>query len=99
MSHQCFPPFFSISLKWSYTDHPFAPSHSGLVAYREFTQAGFDVFLFERDTVPGGAWHYTKDGYTNKPISNADVSIGNFVPSLPPEGVTLPYEEHYEGGI
>ena len=72
-------------------------SYSGLVAYRDFAQAGFDVWLFERDTVPGGTWHYTEEAYTKTPIPNADLSVGDFVPSLPPEGVVFPYEEHYEG--
>lgn len=63
---------------------------SGLVAYRDFAHAGFDVYLFERDTVPGGTWHYTEEAHTKTPMPNADISVGDFVPSLPPEGVALP---------
>jgi cation diffusion facilitator CzcD-associated flavoprotein CzcO len=73
--------------------------YSGLVAYRDFAQAGFDVWLFERDTVPGGTWHYTEEAHTKTPVPNADISVGDFVPSLPPEGVALPYEENYEGEV
>ena len=72
-------------------------SYSGLVAYCDFAQAGLDVWLFERDTVPGGTWHYIKEAHTKTPMPNANVSVGDFVPSLPPEGVVLPYEEPYEG--
>jgi hypothetical protein len=70
---------------------------SGLISYREFVKAGFDVHIFERDTVPGGNWHYTDDVPDTAPVPNADSSVGDFVPSLPPNGVKLPYEEHYEG--
>lgn len=72
---------------------------SGLAAYHELDKAGYDVYLFERDTVPGGNWHYTDETPVKEPIPNADVSVGDFVPSLPPEGARLPYEEHYEGNV
>ena len=72
---------------------------SGLIAYRELTQSGFDVRLFERDTVPGGNWHYTDEIPVDAPFPNADVSIGDYAPSLPPEGAELPYEEEYESEI
>jgi hypothetical protein len=32
-------------------------------------------------------------------MPDADISIGDFVPSFPPEGVALPHEEHYEGEV
>jgi len=67
----------------------------GMIAYREFTQAGFDVHVFERDTHPGGNWHYTEAVPDKAPIPNADISVGDYIPSLPPEDATLPYEEHY----
>lgn len=70
---------------------------SGLVSYRELTQAGFEVKIFERDTVPGGNWHYTDETPVDAPIPNADISVADFVPSLPPSGVELPYEEAYHG--
>jgi cation diffusion facilitator CzcD-associated flavoprotein CzcO len=74
-------------------------SCSGLVAYRDFDQAGFDVWLFERDNVPGGNWHYTEEAHTKTPIPDADISVGDFVPSLPPESVTFPYYERYQGEL
>ncbi|KAG6852181.1 hypothetical protein C0991_002328, partial [Blastosporella zonata] len=69
----------------------------GLLNYREFTQAGFDVHLFERDYIPTGNWHYTEETPVDAAIPNDDVSIADFAPSLPPEGVRLPYEEVYQG--
>ncbi|KAG6831535.1 hypothetical protein H0H87_004861 [Tephrocybe sp. NHM501043] len=69
----------------------------GLVNYREFVKAGFDVRLFERDTLPGGNWHYTDETPVNAPIPNADISVADFTPSLPPKGAKLPYEEDYNG--
>ena len=69
---------------------------SGLVAYRELTEAGLDVRIFERDSVPGGNWHYTEEVPLDAPVPNAPIPIGNFVPSLPPEGVDLPYSEEFE---
>ncbi|KAF8654311.1 hypothetical protein AX16_003538 [Volvariella volvacea WC 439] len=65
---------------------------SGLIAYREFTQAGFEAHLFERDHAPGGNWHYSDETPVDAPIPNADVSIGDYVPDLPPQNVGLPYE-------
>ncbi|KAG6907920.1 hypothetical protein DXG01_006850 [Tephrocybe rancida] len=71
----------------------------GLVNYREFVKAGFDVRLFERDSLPGGNWRYTDETPLDAPIPNADISVADFVPSLPPKGVTLPYEEVYHGEV
>ncbi|KAJ7471178.1 hypothetical protein B0H11DRAFT_2040725 [Mycena galericulata] len=69
---------------------------SGLVAYREFSGAGFEqVRVFERDDVPGGNWHYTEETPVDAPIPNVDPSVGDFVPSLPPPGTVLPFEQHY----
>ena len=67
----------------------------GMIAYREFTRAGFDVHVFERDGLPGGNWHYTAEVPVKAPIPNAEISVGDYTPSLPPEGATLPYEEYY----
>ncbi|KAF8127436.1 hypothetical protein EV363DRAFT_1515362 [Boletus edulis] len=69
---------------------------SGLVAYRELTEAGLDVRLFERNSVPGGVWHYTEEVPLDAPVPNVPASIGDFVPSLPPAGVDLPYTEEFE---
>ncbi|KAG6374681.1 FAD/NAD(P)-binding domain-containing protein [Boletus reticuloceps] len=69
---------------------------SGLVAYRELTEAGLDVRLFERNSVPGGVWHYTEEVPLDAPVPNVPASIGDFVPSLPPAGVDLPYIEEFE---
>ncbi|KAJ7248815.1 FAD/NAD(P)-binding domain-containing protein [Mycena rebaudengoi] len=69
---------------------------SGLIAYREFVNAGFDhVRVFERDHVPGGNWHYTEQTPLDAPIPNVDPAIGDFEPSLPPHGKSLPVEEQY----
>ncbi|KAG5639887.1 hypothetical protein DXG03_002591 [Asterophora parasitica] len=70
---------------------------SGVLSYREFTKLGFEVHLFERDHGPGGNWVYSEDVADPAPIPNADISIGDFVPSLPPKGAQLPYEEVYHG--
>lgn len=55
------------------------------------------MHLFERDSVPSGNWHYTDETPVDAPIPNADISVGDFAPSLPPKGVELPYEEVYYG--
>ncbi|KAJ6493974.1 hypothetical protein C8R47DRAFT_1012275 [Mycena vitilis] len=68
---------------------------SGLIAHRELRGAGFAVRVFERDDVPGGNWHYTEGTPVDAPIPNTDPSVGDFVPSLPPQGSTLPVEKHY----
>ena len=72
------------------------PPCSGLIAYRELTEAGLDVRIFERDSVPGGNWHYTEEVPLDAPAPNAPTPIGDFVPSLPPTGVELPYSEVFE---
>ncbi|KAF8654315.1 hypothetical protein AX16_003542 [Volvariella volvacea WC 439] len=64
----------------------------GLIAYRELTRAGFDAYLFERDHAPGGNWHYSDEIPVDAPIPNADVSIGDYIPDLPPQNVRLPFE-------
>jgi len=66
-----------------------------MIAYREFTRAGFDVHVFERDSHPGGNWHYTAEVPDKAPIPNAEISVGDYTPSLPPKDAALPYEEHY----
>ncbi|KAJ7883634.1 hypothetical protein B0H14DRAFT_1416733 [Mycena olivaceomarginata] len=69
---------------------------SGLIAYREFTEAGFQrVRLFERDDVPGGNWHYTDETPLDAPIPNAEPAVADYTPSLPPNLTNLPIEEHY----
>jgi cation diffusion facilitator CzcD-associated flavoprotein CzcO len=73
-----------------------APPCSGLIAYRELTEAGLDVRIFERDSVPGGNWHYTEEVPLDAPAPNAPTPTGDFVPSLPPAGVELPYSEVFE---
>ncbi|KAF8993639.1 hypothetical protein BDQ17DRAFT_1401601 [Cyathus striatus] len=71
----------------------------GLIAYRELTQFNFTVHLIERDTTPGGNWHYTDEVPLYTPIPSADIAIGDFEPSLPPAGVELPYSEVYAGEV
>ncbi|KAF7304328.1 Dimethylaniline monooxygenase [Mycena chlorophos] len=73
---------------------------SGLIAYREFTRPGSaftTVRVFERDDLPGGNWHYTDETPLDAPIPNVDPAIGDFEPSLPPTGNSLPAEEFYFG--
>jgi hypothetical protein len=43
----------------------------------------------------GGNWHYTDETPVDAPIPNADAVVGDYVPSLPPDGVELPYSEEY----
>lgn len=73
----------------------FIQTFSGLIAYREFSQEGYDVHVFERDNSPGGNWHYTEETFPNTPIPNEDISVADFEPSFPPEGAKLPYIEEY----
>ena len=72
------------------------PPCSGLMAYHELTEAGLHVRIFERDSVPGGNWHYTEEVPLDAPVPNAPAPIGDFVPSLPPACVELPYSEVFE---
>ncbi|KAJ3796860.1 hypothetical protein GGU11DRAFT_111910 [Lentinula aff. detonsa] len=69
----------------------------GLVTYREFARMGYEVRIFERDSVPGGNWHYTDEVPLNAPVPNLDLSEADFQPHLPPENVVLPYEESFVG--
>ncbi|KAK7437939.1 hypothetical protein VKT23_018374 [Stygiomarasmius scandens] len=68
----------------------------GLISYRTLSQAGYEVLLYERDHHPGGNWHYTEETPPDAPIPNLDPAIADFVPSLPPKGITLPFEEVYD---
>jgi hypothetical protein len=43
----------------------------------------------------GGNWHYTEEAPVDAPIPNAEVVVGDYVPSLPPSGIELPYSEEY----
>ena len=72
------------------------PPCSGMIAYRELTEASLDVRIFERDSVPGGNWHYTEEIPLDAPAPNAPTPISDFVPSLPPAGIQLPYSEVFE---
>lgn len=69
----------------------------GLVAYREFKRMGYQVRIFERDSVPGGNWHYTDEVPQNAPVPNLDPSEADFRPHIPPSDVLLPYEENFVG--
>ncbi|KAF9078556.1 FAD/NAD(P)-binding domain-containing protein [Rhodocollybia butyracea] len=68
----------------------------GLVAYRELTQLGFEVRIFERDSVPGGNWHYTDETPLHAPVPNLDISEADFRPHLPPDDIQLPYEQTFD---
>jgi len=82
----------------SHSLYGISPVHpcSGLVAYRELTEAGLDVRIFKQDPIPGGNWHYTEEVPLNAPMLNASTPISDFVPSLPPAGINLPYSEEFE---
>ncbi|KAJ3806662.1 hypothetical protein EV368DRAFT_27736, partial [Lentinula lateritia] len=71
----------------------------GLIAYDQFSRLNnFHVRLFERDSMPGGNWHYTANETSpNAPVPNFPTSKADFEPDLPPDGVKLPYEESFEG--
>ncbi|KAJ3565428.1 hypothetical protein NP233_g7644 [Leucocoprinus birnbaumii] len=67
-----------------------------MTSYRELIQDGFDVHIFERDDIQaGGEWHHTDEIPFNAPIPNAPAAIGDYEPTLPPDGVDLPYVEEY----
>ncbi|KAF5346471.1 hypothetical protein D9756_010063 [Leucocoprinus leucothites] len=68
----------------------------GIIAYRELKQDGFDVHIFERDSLPGGVWHYTEEAPLSPPIPNAPIAVADFEPSLPPQDAPLPYVEEYD---
>ncbi|KAJ6562008.1 hypothetical protein B0H19DRAFT_992041 [Mycena capillaripes] len=69
---------------------------SGLLAYRELVEAGFEtVRIFERDALPGGVWHYTDETPIAAPIPNDDPKIADYEPALPPSGTVLPFETFY----
>ncbi|KAJ7762715.1 FAD/NAD(P)-binding domain-containing protein [Mycena maculata] len=69
---------------------------SGLLAYRELIDAGFEkVKIFERDAVPGGNWHYTDELPLEAPIPNLDPKIADYEPSLPSPDSALPFEVWY----
>ncbi|KZP31937.1 FAD/NAD(P)-binding domain-containing protein [Athelia psychrophila] len=68
---------------------------SGMIAYRELTREGFDVHVFERDSKPGGNWHYTEESPLPAPIPNADIAEGDYIPSFPPRGAPSPFTEKY----
>ncbi|KAH8108050.1 hypothetical protein BXZ70DRAFT_32547 [Cristinia sonorae] len=70
----------------------------GLISYRELTQTGFEVHLYERDNSPSGNWHYTDEVPVDAPIPNRDISVGDYEPDLPPEGVKYPYTVEYVAG-
>ena len=69
---------------------------SGLIAYRELTEAGLDVRIFERDSVPGGNWHYTEEVPLDAPVPNAPCPVADFTPSVLPASVDLPHSKEFE---
>uniref|UniRef100_A0A0W0EY77 FAD/NAD(P)-binding domain-containing protein n=1 Tax=Moniliophthora roreri TaxID=221103 RepID=A0A0W0EY77_MONRR len=69
----------------------------GMLTFREFKRSGFQVTLFERDTLPGGVWHYSDQIPLNAPIPNAPPTSSDYIPDLPPENVELPYEMEVKG--
>lgn len=55
------------------------------------------MHMFERDSVPGGNWHYTDEVPVDAPIPNAYIKVGDYTPDLPPKDVSFPYIEDYHG--
>ncbi|KAJ7047883.1 hypothetical protein C8F04DRAFT_25253 [Mycena alexandri] len=45
--------------------------------------------------IPGGNWYYTDKTPVELPVPNEDPRIGDYAPTLPPPGSTLPYERVY----
>jgi len=73
-------------------------SASGLIAYRELSEAGFDVHIYERDNAPGGNWHYTEETPVDTPMpSSSEVSKGDYEPWLPPKGHSSGYSQIFSG--
>ena len=71
---------------------------SGLIAYRELSEAAFDVHIYERDNAPGGNWHYTDETPVDTPIpSSSEVSKGDYEPWLPPKGHADGYSQIFNG--
>ncbi|KDQ18078.1 hypothetical protein BOTBODRAFT_29394 [Botryobasidium botryosum FD-172 SS1] len=70
----------------------------GLITFRELKNAGYNVRLLERDSVPGGNWRYTEDAYPSTPYPPLPLKIAEYTPSFPPKGTAYPYEETYECG-
>ncbi|KAF9047111.1 FAD/NAD(P)-binding domain-containing protein [Hymenopellis radicata] len=67
----------------------------GLISYRELSQAGFDVRVFERDNAPGGNWHYSEETAGAPPIPNKDPAWADYEPSLPDQ---VPFQKVYQDG-
>lgn len=83
----CFFPIMSLTLivsQWSYS-------------VPRADRSRVRTHIFERDSVPGGNWHYTAEAPLDAPVPNRPIATGDFVPSLPPDGARLPYEEVYTG--
>ncbi|KAF5343912.1 hypothetical protein D9758_012108 [Tetrapyrgos nigripes] len=65
----------------------------GLQSYRELTRTGFNVRIFERDSVPGGNWRYTEEPPLAAPVPDASCLVADYVPTIPPKGAQLPFEK------
>lgn len=53
--------------------------------------------VYERDSVPGGNWHYTDEAPLDAPVPNAPIAVGDYTPSLPSDGVAFPYSSEKAG--
>ncbi|KDQ17070.1 hypothetical protein BOTBODRAFT_30457 [Botryobasidium botryosum FD-172 SS1] len=67
----------------------------GLISYRELKKAGYEVRLFERDSLPGGNWRYTEDAFPSTPYPSVPLEVADYAPSFLPDGTDYPYEETY----
>lgn len=65
----------------------------GLIAYRVLVKDGFDVLFFESDILPEQIDVTPKKFRWIAPIPTANITIVNYIFSLPPEGIALPYVE------
>ncbi|KZO99641.1 FAD/NAD(P)-binding domain-containing protein [Calocera viscosa TUFC12733] len=67
---------------------------SGLPAARHLRDAGFKVRVFERQPYAGGTWTFEPDLPLQPKYPSVPPSIGDFVPSLPPQNTEqLPVEK------
>ncbi|KAF8589628.1 FAD/NAD(P)-binding domain-containing protein [Ramaria rubella] len=56
---------------------------------------GFQVRLFERDTVPGGNWRYTDETPVDLDYPDKPLSIASYTPDIPP---VLPFSKIFREG-
>ncbi|KAF8589228.1 FAD/NAD(P)-binding domain-containing protein [Ramaria rubella] len=68
---------------------------AGLQHAATLLQHGFQVRLFERDTVPGGNWRYTDETPIDVDYSDKPLPIAGYQPDIPP---VLPFSKTFKDG-